>query len=201
MYLPVQAHGRDTQPLELSLGLLCVGMGMGLIMVTIFSNALRDVDTKHAGSASGTMNAIQQLGGAIGIAFIGVVFFGQLTSNAATSFDSVSPSIKSAVSSAGLPPAAADQIVSSAKTCYVDRTKEKDPSHTPASCQSLQNQPQNPALKQVGASIQTAALDANAKNFANAFHAAVIYAWILAGITFVLSFVFPRDMTFDPTGH
>ena len=44
-YLPMSTHGRDTQPLELSVGLLLVGIGMGLIMVTIFSNALKDVDT------------------------------------------------------------------------------------------------------------------------------------------------------------
>jgi EmrB/QacA subfamily drug resistance transporter len=200
-YLPVSMHGRDTQPLELTFGLLLVGLGMGMSMVTIFSNALRDVDTKHAGSASGTMNAIQQLGGAIGIALIGVIFFGQISTYAATSFDSVAPTIRDAAAKAGLPTVAQDQIIAATKTCYIDRNNQKDFSQTPDSCKKLENQPQNPATKPLGDAIQKAVLDANAKNFTNAYHAGLVYAWILAGVTFLLSFMFPRKMTYDPSGH
>lgn len=201
-YSPISAHGRDTQPLELSLGLLLVGIGMGLIMVTIFSNALKDVDTKHAGSASGTMNAVQQLGGAIGIALIGVIFFGQLSHSAAASFDQVSPSIRDAAAKAGFPAQGIDQIVQSAKNCYIDRNNQKDFSETPDSCkQAEQNQSPNPAFKTLGEAIEKAVLDANAKNFANAYHAGIVYAWILAGLTLILSFMFPRKMTYDPSGH
>lgn len=204
-YWPMSVHGRDTQPLELSAGLLLVGLGMGLIMVTIFSNALKDVDTKHAGSASGTMNALQQLGGAIGIAFIGVIFFGQISHNAAASFDSTaSASIKAAVAKAGLPEQAATQIVDASKTCYIDRNNQKDFSETPESCKKLEQgsgSQQNPALASIGTTIEKAVLDANAKNFTDAYHAALVYAWILAGVTLVLSFMFPRKMTYDPAGH
>lgn len=200
-YAPMAAHGRDVQSLELSLGLLLIGIGMGLIMVTIFSNALRDVDTKHAGSASGTMNAIQQLGGAIGIAAIGVIFFNQLSANAAVSFDDVSPDIKTAAAKTGLPAQAQEQIIAGAKTCYVDRVKQKDTSATPNSCKALQSQPQSPAMKPIGDAIEKAVKDANAKNFTDAFHAALVYAWVLAGVTFILSFMFPRKMTYDPSGH
>ncbi|MDB5183691.1 MAG: transporter [Candidatus Saccharibacteria bacterium] len=200
-YLPVSMHGRDTQPLELTIGLLLVGLGMGMSMVTIFSNALKDVDTKHAGSASGTMNAIQQLGGAIGIAFIGVIFFGQLSSYAATSFDSVSPGIKTAAAKLELPVSAQDQLVSMAKTCYVDRNNQKDFSQTPDSCKQVENQPQSPVMKPLGDAIANAVLDANAKNFVSAYHAGLVYAWVLVGITFLLSFMFPRKMTYDASGH
>jgi EmrB/QacA subfamily drug resistance transporter len=201
VYVPINAHGRATAPLELTLGLLLVGMGMGMCMVTIFSNALRDVDTKHAGSASGTMNALQQLGGAVGIAVIGVLFFGQISSYAATSFNSVAPTIKNSAAKVGLPTVAQDQIVSETKTCYIDRNKEKDFSETPASCKQIENQPQAPALKPLGNSIQKSVLDANAKNFANGFHTSVIYVWVLCGVAFVLSFLFPRKMVYDASGH
>jgi hypothetical protein len=200
-YVPMQAHGRETQPLELSLGLFLVGVGMGLIMVTVFSNALRDVDTKHAGSASGTMNAIQQLGGAIGIAAIGVIFFGQLTTNAAASFDSVDDSIKSSLTKAGVPAQAQDQIVASSKTCFVDRTSQKNIEETPESCKQLSDQPQNPASKAIGETIQHAALEANTKNFVSAYHMGIVYAWGLAAVCFVMSFMFPRKIAYDATGH
>lgn len=200
-FLPVDAHGRDTQPLELTAGLLLLGIGMGLVMVTIFSTALRDVDSRHAGSASGTLNAVQQLGGAIGIAVIGVIFFGQLSDNAAKSFDNVAPDIRTAAAHAGLPVAAQDQIVDGAKDCYVDRTQQKDASETPKSCEKLESQPQNPAMKPIGEAVEKAVKDANAENFVNAYHAALVYAWILAGASFVLSFLFPRNMKFDPAVH
>lgn len=204
-YLPMAAHGRDTQPLELSIGLLLVGIGMGLIMVTIFSNALKDVDTKHAGSASGTMNALQQLGGAIGIAFIGVIFFGQISHNAAISFDdTAAASIKTSLTKAGLPDQVAAQVVDASKTCYIDRNNQKDFAETPDSCKKLEqnsSSQRNPAMASVGKSIEKAVLDANAKNFTTAYHAALVYAWILAGITLLLSFMFPRKMTYDAAGH
>lgn len=201
VYLPIEAHGRSTNPFDLTIGLLLIGMGMGMCMVTIFSNALKDVDNKHAGSASGTMNALQQLGGAIGIAVIGVLFFGQISNYASTSFDDIAPTIKASAAKTGLPTIVQDQIVSSTKTCYIDRNKEKDFSVVPASCQKIENQPQNPAMKPLVDTIQSSVLNANAKNFANAFHASVIYVWVLCGIAFVLSFLFPRKMVYDATGH
>lgn len=49
--------------------------------------------------------------------------------------------------------------------------------------------------------IQKSVLDANAKNFTNAYYAGLIYAWILAVATLLLSFLFPRRMVYDPAGH
>jgi len=205
VYLPINAHGRDTSPFDLTIGLLLIGMGMGMCMVTIFSNALKDVDSKHAGSASGTMNAIQQLGGAVGIAVIGVIFFGQITSYASTSFNDASGQITSAASKAGLPTVVQAQLVAATKTCYIDRNNQKDFSETPASCKKLDNQnqqqPATPATKALATTIENSVLQANAKNFANAFHGTVIYVWILCAIAFCLSFLFPRKMVYDASGH
>lgn len=58
---------------------LCVmGAGMGLIFVPLLPYILSSVDPHDAGSASGIANAVQQVGGALGIAVVGEVFFGQL---------------------------------------------------------------------------------------------------------------------------
>ena len=55
--------------------LLVVGMGMGLFVVSAFDTILAAVTDRELGSASGALNAIQQLGGAIGIAVLGTIFF------------------------------------------------------------------------------------------------------------------------------
>ena len=49
--------------------------GMGAMLAPLFDFVLAGVDDDEVGSASGVLNAMQQLGGAIGIAVIGTVFF------------------------------------------------------------------------------------------------------------------------------
>jgi EmrB/QacA subfamily drug resistance transporter len=55
--------------------LLVVGMGMGLFVVPVFDTIIAAVTDAETGSASGVLNAIQQLGGAVGVAVLGTVFF------------------------------------------------------------------------------------------------------------------------------
>jgi EmrB/QacA subfamily drug resistance transporter len=193
-YLFVQHSGLDTTPWEFVPGLLITGAGMGLVMAPIFSVVLSDVDPKHAGSASGVMNAVQQLGGAIGVAMIGVIFFGQLTQHADASFSSVEPNIRTQLSQAHVPTQAQDSIVNDIRTCFTDRTKQKDASVTPDSCKQLQTGPQTPASAAIGAVISDAAKKANSDNFINAFKAAAIYEGVLVAITFGLSFLLPRHI-------
>jgi hypothetical protein len=51
---------------------------MGMVAPTLIDVALAGVRDRDAGSASGVINASLQLGGAIGVAAIGVIFFGLL---------------------------------------------------------------------------------------------------------------------------
>ena len=58
-------------------GVLVVGgVGMGLVIVPVFDAALENVVVADAGSASGALNTIQQVGGSFGVAAIGAVFYG-----------------------------------------------------------------------------------------------------------------------------
>jgi MFS family permease len=58
--------------------LLVNGMGMGLFIVPVFDTIIAAVSDAETGSASGVLNAIQQLGGAIGVAVLGTIFFAVL---------------------------------------------------------------------------------------------------------------------------
>jgi EmrB/QacA subfamily drug resistance transporter len=57
-------------------GLLLVGAGMGLCLAPITSIVLAGVDPQRAGAVSGLLSTMQQVGNAIGVAVIGVLFFG-----------------------------------------------------------------------------------------------------------------------------
>jgi ABC-type sugar transport system permease subunit len=197
--LALTISGHDTQPWGFIPGLLLTGTGMGLVMGLMFSVTLKDVDTKHAGSASGTLNAVSQLGGAIGIAIVGVIFFGHLTSNAQTSFAAVEPQIRSELTSQMVPAQAQDPILKSIQTCYVDRTSQKDTTQTPESCKALltTSATQTPGSQKLSDVITSATKQAASDNFTNAFRVTMIYAISLVGVTFLLSFLLPRKIDFE----
>jgi len=56
--------------------MFCTGVGMGLTIPILSTLVLGDVPVQDAGAASGVVNTIVQLGGAIGVAAGGIVFFG-----------------------------------------------------------------------------------------------------------------------------
>jgi EmrB/QacA subfamily drug resistance transporter len=60
------------------------GAGMGLCLAPLAGVVLARVASRHAGLASGVLGTAQQLGGAIGVALIGIVFYGALGSSGYT---------------------------------------------------------------------------------------------------------------------
>jgi EmrB/QacA subfamily drug resistance transporter len=58
--------------------LLVIGTGMGLVMTPLSPTILAGVAPEHAAAASGVLATVQEVGGALGIALIGNVFFDAL---------------------------------------------------------------------------------------------------------------------------
>ncbi len=59
-------------------GLLIGGLGMSTAISALFQTILSGVPPKDAGSASGSLQAFQQVGGALGVALVGEIFFSTL---------------------------------------------------------------------------------------------------------------------------
>ncbi|MEW9549251.1 MFS transporter [Nonomuraea sp. NPDC050783] len=76
--LTIHVAGLDVTAWQLAPGLGLVGIGMGLTMAPFFDIVLAGVEPHESGSASGTLTAIQQLGGALGTAVLGTLFFNLL---------------------------------------------------------------------------------------------------------------------------
>jgi MFS family permease len=74
----VVSAGAHVTTWTLAAPLLVNGVGMGLFIVPAFDTIIAAVTDAETGSASGVLNAIQQLGGAIGVAVLGTVFFSAL---------------------------------------------------------------------------------------------------------------------------
>ena len=71
-------HGLATSSAELIPAQLVLGAGIGMLISPLFDFILASVRDHEIGSASGVLNASQQLASAIGVAAIGTVFFSTL---------------------------------------------------------------------------------------------------------------------------
>ncbi|TDD72203.1 MFS transporter [Actinomadura darangshiensis] len=60
-------------------GLVLAGAGMGLVLAPMSATVLAGVSERHAASAAGVMSTFQQVGGAIGVALVGIVFYAALS--------------------------------------------------------------------------------------------------------------------------
>jgi EmrB/QacA subfamily drug resistance transporter len=75
----IAAHGLQTESLTLAWPLLVCGLGIGQLVSPLFDFILASVTDDEVGSASGVLNAVQQLGGALGVAAMGTLFFTTLS--------------------------------------------------------------------------------------------------------------------------
>ncbi|MFJ2862625.1 MFS transporter [Kitasatospora sp. NPDC087314] len=71
-------YGTAIAPWQMVLPLVVMGLGMGLIVAPITDAILAEVPREHAGSASGLINTVQQMGNALGLGLVSVAFFGAM---------------------------------------------------------------------------------------------------------------------------
>ncbi|GLX07934.1 MFS transporter [Microbispora sp. NBRC 16548] len=62
------------------------GAGMGLVLSPIMGTVLSRVAPHHAGGAAGALTTAQQIGGALGVGIIGIVFYSALSGGVAVAF-------------------------------------------------------------------------------------------------------------------
>ena len=172
--LTLRHFGADVTPWEMIPSLIVSGIGMGCVVAPIYPFILAEVPIKDAGSASGVVNAIQQVGGAVGVAVVGVIFFGLLGSGAQTSVESVRTELAADLVAAGAPAQAQTPILDNFQECFRDRSNAKDFSAVPESCKAGKSQMQQFAAMQpdaaakVGDALKARGVEANELNFLNA---------------------------------
>jgi EmrB/QacA subfamily drug resistance transporter len=81
MLAVVHATGHDMTLWQIAGPELVAGAGMGMLLAPLFDFVLAGVADHEVGSASGVLNAVQQLAGAVGIAAIGTAFFSVMASD------------------------------------------------------------------------------------------------------------------------
>ncbi|MFE1884545.1 MFS transporter [Streptomyces diastatochromogenes] len=197
VWLTLDMVGGGVGPWQLLPSLLVTGIGMGLLMAPFFDIVLASVEQHETGSASGTMTAMQQLGGAFGVAILGTVFFGLLGGGIATAVDHHSDGLRGQLAAAHVAPAARERVVTDLRTCASDRAVAKDPAATPASCARLEKDTRSAVTSPQAAARIPAALESTASSaFRSGFGSVMkTVLWIVDGmlaLTFLLAFLLPR---------
>jgi hypothetical protein len=167
--------------------LLVCGLGLGCVVAPLVTVVLAGIRGQDAGAASGVLSTVQQVGGAVGVALVGVIFFGLLGSQAAGVADDLIPGMQASLQSAGVPPTVSRQVAAGFRTCFEDRANAKDPSAVPASCARGQAQ----AQPQVGRVVAATADAARRQDFSQAFQRTLLFEVAVYLVCFLLMFLLP----------
>jgi EmrB/QacA subfamily drug resistance transporter len=127
----VHHYGVAVTTWELTPGLVAAGLGLGAVIAPLADIVLDRVPRQDAGSASGVFNTGLQVGNSIGIAVIGVIFFGLLGAQSGPAATTVAPQLRTGLVAAGVPARYTTRIETQFATCLHDRLVAADPTVTP----------------------------------------------------------------------
>jgi MFS family permease len=198
-------HGA-THSWQLVPALAVCGIGLGSTVAPLVNVILAGIRGQDAGAASGVLTTVQQVGGAVGVAVIGVIFFGLLSSQAAGVSAGLAPRLDAELRAAGLPAPVSGQVVAGFEACFRDRASAKDPSAVPPSCRAEgSGEPQGGApvnraaaqgQGQVGQVVAATADAARRQDFSDAFQRTLLFEVAVFLLSLVLTFLLP-----DPRGR
>src|SRR6266498_2491673 len=190
----VSRYGEAIHSWQLLPALVVCGLGLGCTIPPLINVILAGISRRNVGSASGVLSTTQQFGGALGVAIIGVIFFGLLSSQAKPAIAAVVPGLRSQLQAAHLPAPVADQVVTGFSTCVRDRASAKDPTATPPSCRqaSSQLQAQGQDGQAIGQVLQAAGVDARKRDFVASIKGTLWYEVAVYGLSFLVVFLLPN---------
>jgi predicted MFS family arabinose efflux permease len=205
LILVFSAFGTQVGSWEMLPALLVAGFGMGLILPPLTDVTLAGVLVGDAGAASGVLSSTNQLGNAVGVAIIGVIFFGLLASQASSSADAVASKVSDDLQQTGVPVATQDKVVKTFRACFRDRAAEKDPSAVSPSCRQTEEQKRlarsSPTtVRRVQDAVSSAAVEARERDFTASIRRTLY--WEVGAFLGVFLLVFllpekPRLKTFE----
>jgi EmrB/QacA subfamily drug resistance transporter len=197
----VARYGAAVTTAELVPALIVAGLGMGTVLAPLADILLAGVDRQHAGSASGLFNTSIQVGASIGVALIGVLFFGFLGSQAGPAATATAPQLRAGLAAAAVPAGTVARIQGQFGACLHDRLVAADPTVTPASCRlaapGAAARPLPAAASRVLASAGGAA---SGRAFAGALERTLGFQVGVFVLSFLLMLALPRHPRRPATG-
>jgi EmrB/QacA subfamily drug resistance transporter len=194
----VHHYGGAVTTSDMAPALVVAGLGMGGLLAPLADILLDGVQPQDAGSASGIFNTSLQVGASIGVAVIGVIFFGLLGSQSAPAAASVAPGLRSALAAASVPAPVAASVEGRFGACLHARLVATDPTVEPAACQLPGHQSPPAGVRTVLASEGAAAVR---HDFAAALERTLWFQVAVFIASFLLMTVLPRGAGRRRAGH
>lgn len=173
--------GENATSLALIPGVFLQGFGSGSVSAPLIGFILGGIRGGDAGAAAGVLTTVQQVAGALGVAIIGLIFFGALAGGSAGVARDLAPTLRQALAPTSLAVEGRESLLADFQVCVRDRARERDPALTPPSCAQPTLRPTDPA---VATTLDTALATANARSYASAFAISVgctIVGLLIAG--------------------
>ncbi|MFD5175387.1 MFS transporter [Nocardia sp. NPDC058379] len=183
-------YGSEFASWQMVLPLIVTGAGFGMVVAPTIDLLLGQVPLREAGSASGLLNTGQQLGTALGVALVGVLFFTVLDHDSDRGVAAVTPQIRAELAADGVPVSVQDQIVAGFGACVGDRSAQADPTVVPDSCLPPTNLPGG---EEVSRLLADAGAEANAVNFAETFRYTLYYGMGILLLVCLGFFALPKE--------
>jgi hypothetical protein len=197
LVLTLHLAGLGVTSWDLAPTFLVAGLGMGAVVAPLINIILAGIPPRDAGSASGVLTTFQQLGGAMGVAVVGVVFFGLLSGRAPTAAAQVSPQLTAHLTQANLPPPAVASSVANFTRCFEEQAASSNPQQSPPGCA--------PRPGPAAAAFTAAAETATAADFVSSIERVLFFMvgfWTLTALLAVLlPHAHPSPAGGAPAGH
>ena len=194
----VHHYGGAVTTWDMVPALVAAGLGMGAVLAPLADILLDGVQPQDAGSASGLFNTSLQVGASIGVAVIGVIFFGLLGSQSAPAAASVAPQLRSGLAAASVPAPVAASVEGQFGACLHARLVASDPTVTPAACRLPGDQSPSAGVRMVLADAGAVAVR---HDFAAALQRTLWFQVAVFVASFLLMTALPRGAGRRPAGH
>jgi EmrB/QacA subfamily drug resistance transporter len=194
IWVVVGLVGVDLSSFHLTAVVLLAGLGLGFTMAPMTNIILASIEGREVGSASGVLSTCQQVGGALGVTAIGILFFTILPVHADRALERVVPALDQRLVAAGLSPTAATGVSTRFAACFAARARAPDPGAHPPECEPVAGAAAPRAGDPVDQAVGHFALPvALGQSFAGAFRVALFYPIACLALCLLISFSLPRS--------
>jgi EmrB/QacA subfamily drug resistance transporter len=203
LWLTVKTIGTGVTSYQMIPALAVCGAGLGLVVAPLINIVLAGIRTGAAGSASGVLTTVQQIGGALGVAVIGIIFFGQVSGYAPTVASNQGAVLASRLSAAGVPQPQAASVTGSFTRCFVARAGSSDPSANPPGCPAPASAVSCPAAGSgaIPCVVAPLAAKAIADDFDHAFRDSLFFEMACFALVFLMVLALPKPQNlYGPQG-
>ncbi len=170
------------------------GIGMGVTLPALTNSMLTGVPVEDAGLASGVYNMLGLLAGAVGVALVGIVLFGGLSSQSDDSIAAVIPQMKSQFVAEGVSLPLQEEIVEDFTNNYKEYSSKESTEDNKFAIKTLKqnNEISSEMSKKITDIVEKSIIEAQKVNYTKAIKIVLVYEIVTLLIGFLLIFQIPK---------